>query len=98
MTVFQAKDGLRFICLGMPMNLHDRAGKLASLLYKVEKPSVRTFLAIWISAVAAWIDVRLAPRDSYVFWHDEVYFYKFLRALVFQHKCAIDTCVDPDSH
>ena len=33
MTVFQAKDGLRFICLAMPMHLHDRAGKLASILY-----------------------------------------------------------------
>ena len=40
MTVFQAKDGLRFICLATPMHLHDRAGKLASLLYKAEKPSV----------------------------------------------------------
>ena len=79
-------------------SLHDRAGTLASLLYKAEKPSVRIFLAIWISAVAAWIDVRLARRDSYVFWHDEVYFYKFLRALVFRHECAIDNCVDPDSH
>ena len=42
MTVFQAKDGLRFICLATLMHLHDRAGKLASLLlYKAEKPSVR---------------------------------------------------------
>ena len=54
--------------------LHDRAGTLASLLYKAEKPSVRTFLAVSFSAVAAWIDVRLARCDSYVFWHDEVYF------------------------
>ena len=49
-----------------------------NLLYKAEKPSVRpsvrTFLAVSFSAVAAWIDVRLARRDSYVFWHDEVYF------------------------
>ena len=36
MTVFQAKDGLRFICLAMPMHLHDRAGKLASLLNKIQ--------------------------------------------------------------
>ena len=62
------------------------------------RPSVRTFLAVWILAMAAWIDVRLARRGSYVFWHDEVYFYKFLRALVFRHECAIDTYVDPDSH
>ena len=41
MTVFQAKDGLRFICLATPMHLHDRAGKLASLLYKAEMTSVR---------------------------------------------------------
>ena len=58
--------------------LHDRAGTLASLLYKAEKPSVclsvRTFLAVSFSAAAAWIDVRLARRDSYVFWHDQVYF------------------------
>ena len=36
--------------------------------------SVRTFLAVSFSAAAAWIDVRLARRDSYVFWHDQVYF------------------------
>ena len=83
MTVFQAKDGVRFICLATPMYLHDRAGKLASLLlYKAEKPSVclsvclsvRICCRVDISAVAAWIDVRLARCDSYVFWHDEVYF------------------------
>ena len=59
--------------------LHDRAGTLASLLYKAEKPSVCLsfrphFLAVSISAVAAWIVVRLARRDGYVFWCDEVYF------------------------
>ena len=37
-------------------------------------PSVRTFLAVSFLVVAAWIDVRLARNDSYVFWHDEVYF------------------------
>ena len=60
--------------------------------------SVRTFCAVWLSAVAAWVDVRLARHGSYVFWHDQVYFFKFLRALIFRHKCTIDTCVDPDSH
>ena len=30
--------------------------------------------------MGAWINVTLARRDSYVFWHDEGY---FLRALVF---------------
>ena len=48
--------------------------------------------------MGAWIDVRVARRDSYVFWHDQVYFLKFLMALVFRHKCAIDTCVDPGGH
>ena len=65
------------------MYLHGRAGKLASLLYiyiyiyKAEKPSVclSAFCCrVDISAMAAWIDVRLARCDSYVFWHDEVYF------------------------
>ena len=72
-----------------------------NLLYKAEKLSVRPsalFLAVCISAMAEWIDVRLARHDSYVFCHDQVYFKKFLRALVFQHKCGIDTCVNPDSH
>ena len=36
------------------------------LLYKAEKPSVRIFLAVNISAVATWIDVRFARRHSYV--------------------------------
>ena len=54
--------------------LHDRAGTLASLLYKAEKPSVRTFLAVSFSAAVAWIDVRLARSDSYVFSYDQVYF------------------------
>ena len=49
------------------------------LLYKAKKPSVCLsvrphFLAVWISHMAAWIDVGLAQRDSYVFWHDEVNF------------------------
>ena len=44
------------------------------LLYKAEKPSVRIVLAVWISAMAIWIDARLARRDTPVFWHDEVYF------------------------
>ena len=81
------------------------AGQVHLLVYYIKlksrlsvRLSVRTYLAIWISAVAAWINVRLARRDSYVFWHDEVYFLKFLRALVFRHECAIDTCVDLDSH
>ena len=64
MTVFQAKDGLRSICLAMSMHLHDRAGKLASLLYKAEMTSVCLsvclhFCHVIISAVSEWIDVGL---------------------------------------
>ena len=64
MTVFQAKDGLRFICLATPMYLHDRAGKLASLLYKAEMTSVRPSVRLSdrhvdSSVVSAWIDVEL---------------------------------------
>ena len=55
-------------CYGISYN------EFINLLYKAEKLSVRTFLAVSFSAVAAWIDVRLARCDSYVFWHDEVYF------------------------
>ena len=57
-------------------HLHDRAGTLAILLYKAEKLSVHLSALFWqsITAMAAWIDVRLAQNDSYVFWHDEVYF------------------------
>ena len=72
------------------------------LLYKAEKPSVclsvRIFLAVWISAMAARNDVGLARNDSYVFWRDEVYFKKFLSALVFRQESAKDTRVDPGSH
>ena len=60
------------------------------------RPFVHTILVAWISVMGAWIDVRLVRHDSYVFWHDEVYFKKFLRALILQHECAIDTYVDPD--
>ena len=42
--------------------LHDRAGTLASLLYKAEKPSVRPSVCIFchevILAVSAWIDIK----------------------------------------
>ena len=43
--------------------LHDRAGTLASLLYKAEKPSVRLRHRI-ISAVSAWIDLELGFVQS----------------------------------
>ena len=48
--------------------------------------------------MAARIDVGLAQNDSYVFRRDEVYFKKFIRALVFRQESAIDTRVNPDSH
>ena len=41
------------------MHLHDRAGTLASLLYKAEKPSVCTFLHADISIASAWIETGL---------------------------------------
>ena len=51
------------------MHLHDRAGTLASLLYKAEKPSVRPSVRLSdrhadISAVSASIETRLAPNES----------------------------------
>ena len=50
------------------------------LLYKAEKLSVRLSCLsafccqVDISAMAAWIDIRIAQSDSHVFWHDKVYF------------------------
>ena len=45
--------------------LHDRAGRLASLLYKAEKPSVRlSDRHAGISAVSAWIEAGLARNGS----------------------------------
>ena len=55
------------------MHLHDRAGTLASLLYKAEKPSVRLSVRLSvrpsdrhadISAVYASIETRLARNES----------------------------------
>ena len=84
MTVFQAKDGLRFICLGMPMHLHDRAGKLASLLYKVEKPSVclSAFLLRSDDYLALRIKAILMPNEAPIIWLHEVCCYKFLTTLL----------------
>ena len=60
------------------MHLHDRAGTLASLLYKAEKPSVclsvRPDRHADISAVSARIETRLAPNESCVFEDHKVYF------------------------
>ena len=46
----------------------------SSIIKLKSRLSVRTFLVVSFSAMAAWIDVRLARRDSYVFWHNQVYF------------------------
>ena len=57
------------------MHLHDRAGTLANLLYKAEKPSVRPSVSVClsvclsdrqagISAVSAWIEAGLARNGS----------------------------------
>ena len=55
------------------MHLHDRAGTLASLLYKAEKPSVRLRHA-HNSAVSARIETGLARYGSCVFEDYKVYF------------------------
>ena len=63
--------------------LHDRAGTLASLLYKAEKPSVRpSDRRACSSVVSACINVGLALHVSYVLWHVQVCFKKFLSAIV----------------
>ena len=55
------------------MHLHDRAGTLASLLYKAEKPSVRLRHAD-NSAVSARIEMGLAQYGSCVFEDQQFYF------------------------
>ena len=48
------------------------------ILYKAEKPSVRpsirSFLVAWISAVDARIDAELTRNEAPVFWDCKVYF------------------------
>ena len=56
------------------MHLHDRAGTLASLLYKAEKLSVcLSILIFWhadISVVSALIETGLARNESCVIEED----------------------------
>ena len=59
------------------MHLHDRAGTLASLLYKAEKPSVCLSVRLRhadISAVSARIETGLTRNESCVFEDHKVYF------------------------
>ena len=60
------------------MHLHDRAGTLASLLYKAEKPSVRPSVCLhfwhaYSSVVSARIETGLARNESCVFEDHKVY-------------------------
>ena len=71
---------------------------LVYLLYKDEKPSVCLSVRpsdrpADISAVSAWIDVRLARNESCVFWNHVVCLYKSLSATVGPHECAKGTGV-----
>ena len=57
------------------MHLHDRAGTLASLLYKAEKPSVRPSVRLhfWyadISVVSASIETGFARNESCIIEED----------------------------
>ena len=77
------------------MHLHDRAGTLASLLYKAEKPSVClsvcTFWHADISAVSARIEkTGLARNESCVFEDHKVYFYKSIVPTVHRQECLED--------
>ena len=47
---------------------------MANLLYKAEKPSVRSFFGRGISAVDARISIKLDPNEAPVFWEHEVCF------------------------
>ena len=79
------------------MHLHDRAGTLASLLYKAEKPSVcPSVLTFWhadISVVSASIEMRLARNQSYVFGDHRVYFYKPTEPTIHRQECVQDESV-----
>ena len=69
------------------MHLHDRAGTVASLLYKAEKLSVCTFWHVDISAVSARIEMGLAQNESWVFEDHKDYFYKPVVPTIHQQEC-----------
>ena len=80
------------------MHLHDRAGTLASLLYKAEKPSVRLSVCLHFwhahnSAVFASIETGLARNESCVIEEDYVYFNKPTEPNVHRQECLKDDCV-----
>ena len=80
------------------MHLHNRAGTLASLLYKAEKscvclsvhPFVYTFWHANYSAVSARIETGLAQNESCVFEDHRVYFYKPIVPTVHRQECLKD--------
>ena len=58
-----------------------------NLLYKAEKPSVCLSVRLSVrrdgnSVVSACINMGLALHDSYVFWHVQVCFKKFISAIL----------------
>ena len=71
------------------MHLHDRAGALASLLYKAEKPSMHFWHAD-NSAVFASIETGLARNESSVFKQYKIYFYKLTEPTIHRQGCVED--------
>ena len=57
-------------------------------VYKAEKQSVcLPFLVEWSLAMDAWIGVNLSQNESYIFWHQQICFDKFLISLVSRPWC-----------
>ena len=70
-------------CISICLLLHDRAGTLASLLYKAEKPSVcpSVRLSRRCLAISAWIDIRFARNEALILGEHVVLFLKVLIAV-----------------